>query len=85
MTRRMKKIKHAYCKLKSGKLIPKEQINRAFDLIKSLMDGFDLIALNDSEVMTHGDKFEAIKLFYKKYDCELMEAKRAIEFLRGEW
>lgn len=78
-------MEHAYCKLKSGKLIPKDQIDRAFNLIKSLMIGFDLVNLSDSEVMIHGDKFEAIKLFYKKYDCELFEAKRAIEFLRGEW
>ena len=77
-------MEHIYYKLANGDFVPKCKVDKAFELIKSLMDGFDILHLNDSDVMSFGDKFDAIKLFREKHDCGLMEAKEAIEFMRGK-
>ena len=77
-------MEHIYYKLANGDFVPKYKVDNAFELIKSLMDGFDILHLDDSDVMLFGNKFDAIKLFHEKHDCGLAESKEAIEFLRGE-
>jgi hypothetical protein len=75
-------MEHVYYKLKNGDMIPKHNIEKAFKLIESLLNGFDIVTLNDSEIISYGDKVDAIKLFRDKYDCGLVEAKAVIDFLR---
>jgi hypothetical protein len=79
-----RQMEHVYYKLKNGEFIPKYKVDKAFELIQSLMNGFNILHLDDSDVMAYGDKFDAIKLFREKHDCGLKEAKEAIEFMRGE-
>ena len=77
-------MEHVYYKLKNGEFIPKHKVDKAFELIQSLMSGFDILHLDDSDMMAYGDKLDAIRLFRDKYNCGLAEAKEAIEFMRGE-
>lgn len=76
--------RNLYCMLKNGELIPKAKVNAILDMLIKLSEGFSIVQLTDEELFTKGDKFDAIKRFREKYDTGLMEAKCAIEFLRGE-
>lgn len=73
-----------YYLLGNGDLISKKKVEDALDLIRRVSNGCTIVQLSDSEVFTFGDKVDAIKLFKEKYDCTLLEAKSAIDFLREE-
>ena len=73
-----------YAKLNNGNLIPQRKIDEAMELIASLKDGFVIVDVSDDEVLLKGSKVEAIRLFMTKHNASLVEAKAAIEFLRGE-
>ena len=75
---------HPYYQLANGNLISKKRVDSAFELIASLRGGCSLVELSDSELFSKGDKTEAVMAFYKKHDCSIVEAKAAIEHLRGE-
>lgn len=76
-------MNHPYYKLTNGDLISKEKVDRARELLARLDNGHTLVNLSDEELFARGDKIEAIRRFWEKHDCSLMEAKTAIEFLRG--
>lgn len=82
----MNNSKHActYYKLNDGKLIPKRKVDDAMAIIRSVLNGASIVDLDDSQIMSYGDKVDAVLLFRDKYDCSLLEAKSAIDFLRGE-
>ena len=73
-----------YCKLANGKLVSMQKVDAALNLIAELKQGFTVVNLNDSELFTKGDKLDAIRHFMSKHHVGLVEAKEAIEHLRGE-
>ena len=75
---------HTYCQLANGTFVSKARVDRARELLDSLMDGFTVTELTDDELFTKGDKVEAIMRYRKKYNCGIAEAKATIERLRGE-
>ena len=76
--------RNLYCVLGNGELVPKRKVDEAIELIAKMKDGMEVVELTDAELFTYGSKFEAILRFREKYDTGLLEAKSAIEFLRGE-
>lgn len=77
-------MEHIYYELANGDMISKERVDNALKLINSLVEGFNIVHLNDSDIMRKGNLIDAVKLFRDKYGCGLAEAKAAIDFLRGE-
>lgn len=77
-------VAHPHYKLSNGSLVSKRKVDEALALISQLEQGYTLVELNDADLFSNGDKFDAIVRFYKKYDTTLVEAKAAIEYLRGE-
>jgi ribosomal protein L7/L12 len=75
---------NTYCKLANGDLVSKERVDNAIQLIARLTDGFTVVELSDEELFQKGNKFDAIKRFHEKHKVGLVEAKAAIEHLRGE-
>lgn len=75
---------YLYYELPNGNLISKEKVDRAYELIAQLNNGYNLVELTESELFTKGDKFEAVYAFYKKNKCSLVEAKAAIELMRKQ-
>lgn len=75
---------HTYYRLSDGEIISKERVDAAIDLLNRLKGAVSVAQLTDIDLFTKGDKVEAIRRFYLKYDTPLMEAKAAIEFLRDE-
>lgn len=73
-----------YYKTNNGDMIAKWEVDSAIRTLEKLKDGFEIVNLSDEEVFTKGSKLDAIKRFREKYDTGLLEAKCAIEFLRGE-
>lgn len=73
-----------YYKTANGEFVPKKKVDDALELIGQLAGGCSIVQLSDSEVISFGNKIDAISLFRQKYDCSLLEAKAAIEFLRAE-
>lgn len=76
--------KNLYCLLSNGELVSKRRVDEAVELIAKMKDGVKVVELTDEELFTNGNKFDAIKRFHEKYNVGLIEAKCAIEFLRGE-
>ena len=74
---------YPYYKLTNGDLISKERVDMARELLARLDNGYTLVNLSEEELFSKGDKVEAIRRFKEKHDCSLMEAKTAIEYLRG--
>lgn len=77
-------ITHPHYKLANGNLVSKHHVDEALKLITQLAQGCTLVELSDAELFSNGDKFDAIMRFYKKHDTTMLEAKAAIEYLRGE-
>lgn len=77
-------ITHPHYKLANGELISKRKVDDALKLINQFAQGCTLVDLSDEELFSKGDKFDAITRFYKKHNTTLVEAKAAIEYLRGE-
>lgn len=75
---------NTHYKLANGDIISKCRVDDAIELLNRLRDGFTVVELTDEELFCKGNKFDAIKRFHEKYNVGLMEAKCAIEFLRGE-
>lgn len=76
---------HPHYKLPSGKMISKKRVDEAMKLLQEITaNGSELVYLTDEELFSCGDKMEAVMRFYKKHDTTALEAKDAIEFLRGE-
>lgn len=75
---------HTYYKLSDGEMISKERVDTAIDLLNRLKGAVSVAQLTDIDLFTKGDKVEAIRRFYLKYDTPLVEAKAAIDFLRDE-
>lgn len=75
---------HAYCKLANGELVPESKVDAALELVVKLRGGYDVMELSDDEIILKGTKFDAIKSFAHKHNVSLIEAKEAIEYLRGE-
>lgn len=75
---------YTYYKLTSGELISKESVDRALALLAKLRELNTVVELSETELFAHGDKLQAIRAFKDKHDCSLVEAKTAIEHLRGE-
>ena len=73
-----------YMLLSNGELVSKRKVDDAIDLLAKLKGGVSLVQMTDMDLFTRGDKFEAIKRFHEKHDVSLLEAKAAIEFLRGD-
>ena len=77
-------MRKLYYELSNGELMPKHEVDAAFELIERLKEGCSIVNLSDIDVFTKGDKFDAILRFRDKYDTPIVEAKEAIEFLREE-
>lgn len=77
-------MNHLYYMLNNGELVSKRKVDDALDLIDKVKKGFTIVNMSDEELFSNGNKFDAIKRFHEKYDVGLLEAKCAIEFLRGE-
>lgn len=75
---------HKYYTFTDGEVISADRINMALSLVAKLKDGFTIVELSDSEVYAMASKVEAIKLFHERHGIGLIEAKAAIEHLRGE-
>ena len=75
---------HTYYRLSDGEMISKERVDAAIDLLNRLKGAVSITQLTDIDLFTKGDKVEAIRRFYLKYDTPLVEAKAAIDFLRDE-
>ena len=75
---------HTHYQLANGTLVSKARVDRARELLDSLMDGFTVTELTDNELFSKGDKVEAVMRYHNKYNCSAAEAKAAIERLRGE-
>ena len=75
---------HTYYRLSDGEMISKERVDAAIDLLNRLKGAVSVAQLTDIDLFTKGDKVEAIRRFYLKYDTPLVEAKAAIDFLRDE-
>ena len=73
-----------YYKTNNGDLIAKQAVDSAIRTLEKLKDGFEIVNISDEEVFAKGNKLAAIRRFREKYDTGLLEAKCAIEFLRGE-
>ena len=73
-----------YCKLNNGNMIPKYKVDNAINLIEQLKGGYSVVEMSDIDLFTKGDLIDAIRRFREKYDTLLVEAKSAIEFLRGD-
>ena len=73
-----------YCKLTNGNFVSKREVDKAIEVIASLKDGFTVVELTDEELFEKGNKVDAIRRFREKHDVGLVEAKAAIEHLRGE-
>ena len=76
---------NTYCKLSNGTLVPKYKVDDAMRLIASLSEGFSIVELEDMELFTKGNKFDAIRRFREKHDVSLMDAHASIEYLRDEY
>ena len=77
-------MKYPYYELTSGELISKDRIDSAIELPSKLRDLSACVMLTEDELFSKGDKIQAIRVFRMKHDCSVMEAKTAIEHLRGE-
>lgn len=75
---------HKYYKFPDGEVVSEGRMNSALALVAKLKDNFTIVELSDSEVYAMASKIEAIKLFHEKHGTGLIEAKAAIEYLRGE-
>lgn len=76
---------HPHYKLPDGKLISKRRVDDARELLnKVIAGGCTLVDLSDSELFSNGDRVEAMLYFRDKYNTTALEAKSAIEHLRGE-
>ena len=82
------KREYQYYALPSGEYIPKSEVDKAFEIVAKLQycsaTSANIVTLDEAEVIKHGSKFDAIIAFHRKYDCGLVEAKEAIDFLRAE-
>lgn len=78
-------IDNHYYKLYNGKLVSKFDIEAAVALVEAFDKGAELVALSDNELFCNENvrSVDAVIRFRKKYSCSLLEAKAAIEFLRG--
>ena len=75
--------KYPNYKLSNRDMISKEKADMARELLARLDNGHTLVNLSEEELFSKGEKIEAIRRFREKHDCSLMEAKAAIEYLRG--
>ena len=75
---------HIHYQLANGNLVSKARVDRARELLNSLMDGFTVTELADDELFVKGDKVEAVMRYHKKYNCGAVEEKAAIEQMRGK-
>ena len=73
-----------YCKLSNGNIIPKYKVDNAINLVEQLKGGYSVVEMSDIDLFTKGDLIDAIRRFREKYDTLLVEAKAAIDFLRGD-
>lgn len=77
-------MKYPHYRLGNGELIPKRKVDQALDVLKKLADnGAVLTDLTYEELLSKGDMFDAICAFRDKHSCGLIEARKAIKFLRG--
>ena len=75
---------YQYYKLQNGEYIAKEDVDRAFEVIDKLRsNNAVIVTMSASDVILHGNKVKAVFAFWKKYDCSIVEAKAAIDFLRS--
>lgn len=76
---------YQYYALASGDYLPKNEVDKAFEVIAKFQSSCaTLVTLSEAEVIKHGSKFDAVMAFHHKYNCGLVEAKEAIDFLRAE-
>jgi hypothetical protein len=75
---------HPHYMLANGELVSKRKVDDALALLGKIAQGGAWVELSDEELFSKGDKFDAIVRFYKKHDTTLVEAKAAIEHMRGE-
>lgn len=77
--------RHLYYLLDGGEHISAEKVNKALHTIqKVIRKGKCIEYLSDDDVIKFGDKVDAIMAYRRKYPSTTVEAKQAIEFLRGE-
>lgn len=77
-------VTHMHYQFSDGTLVSKRTVDAALQLINKMAQGCQPVELTDEELFSKGDKFEAIKRFYDKHNTTILEAKAAIEHLRGE-
>ena len=77
-------MQYPYYKLDNGELISKERVDNAIELLNRIKDANGIVNLTEEELFSKGDKIQAVRVFREKHGCTLMEAKVAIEHLRGE-
>lgn len=75
---------HPYYQLANGELVSKGSVDNAIKLLMRFVQGHSSMYLTDAELFAKGDKVSALWRFHKKYNTSMVEAKQAIEFLRGE-
>ena len=75
---------YQYFALSSGEYISKREVDAAFRVVNKLSSCIaTLVNLNDDQLIEHGNYYDAVMAFHRKYDCGLAEAKEAIDFLRA--
>lgn len=77
-------MQYLYYQLEDGELISKERVDSAIELLSRIKNANGIVNLTEEELFSKGDKFQAMRVFRNKHDCSVMEAKVAIEHLRGE-
>ena len=76
-------ILHPYYQLPDGSFVSKNALCKAIDLLERFMQGHSPMYMTDEELFANGNEPEAVIRYARKYNCPVLEAKRAIEALRG--
>lgn len=77
-------VTHPHYMFPDGEMVSKRTVDAALQLINKMAQGCVVVELDDEDLFSKGDKFEAIQRFYRKHNTTPLEAKAAIEHLRGE-
>lgn len=76
---------YPHYKLPDGTFVSKREVCNAIKLLTRFSQGHSPVHLTDEELFANGNKLDAIQRFREKHNItSILEAKQAIEHLRGE-
>ena len=77
-------VTHPHYMFPDGEMVSKRTVDAALRLINKMSQGCVVVELNDEDLFSKGDKLDAIWRYRDKHNVGIVEAKAAIEHLRGE-